>query len=95
MVKRYIRRKNKMSIFEIIAGALLLVASIFIIITVLMQEHKNNLSSVTGTASQDSYYGKNKYRTKEARLALFTKIAAIAFFVLALAVNLFGVLWKK
>jgi preprotein translocase subunit SecG len=84
-----------MSIFEIIAGALLLVASIFIIITVLMQEHKNNLSSVTGTASQDSYYGKNKYRTKEARLALFTKIAAIAFFVLALAVNLFGVLWKK
>lgn len=84
-----------MNVLEIVAGALMLAASIVIIITVLLQEHKNNLSSVTGTVSQDSYYGKNKYRTREARLALITKIAAIAFFILALAVNLFGGLFKK
>lgn len=84
-----------MNIFEIIAGALMLIACVFIVVVVLMQEHKNNLSSITGSAPQDSYYGKNKYRTKEAKLALFTKIAAIAFFVLALAVNLFGVFFKK
>lgn len=84
-----------MNIFEIVAGALLLIACVFIVIFVLLQEHKNNLSSVTGSVSQDSYFGKNKSRTKEARLALATKVAAIAFFVLTLAVNIFGYLIKK
>lgn len=83
-----------MNIFEIVAGALMLVACVFIIIFVLLQDHKNNLSSVTGSVTQDSYYGKNKSRTKEARLALATKIAAIAFFVLTLAVNIFGIFFK-
>lgn len=83
-----------MNIFEIVAGALMLVACVFIIIFVLLQDHKNNLSSVTGSVTQDSYYGKNKSRTKEARLALATKIAAIAFFVLTLAVNISGIFFK-
>ncbi len=83
-----------MNIFEYVSGGLMLLACLIIVVVVLLQDHKNNLSSVTGTVAQDSFFGKNKSRTKEARLALVTRIAAIAFFVLTLAVYIFGVLFK-
>ena len=86
-----------MSLFEIISGILLLVASVIIVCVVLMQEHKQaDLSgSITGSvSSQDSYFGKNKSRTKEAVLKRITTYCAVAFFVLTLLVNFFGVFFK-
>ncbi len=77
-----------MSLLEIIGGVVLLVISIFLIVVIMLQESKRaGMSAVTGVS--DSYFGKNGSRTKEARLALLTKIAAGAFFVITI---LMGVL---
>ncbi len=72
---------------EIIGGILLIISSILLIIIVIMQESKQSgLSAMTG--GTDSYLSKNKGKTMEAKLALITKIFAIVFFVVTLALNL-------
>jgi len=78
-----------MNPIEIVGGILLLISSILIILIVMMQSGResNMSSSITGTVS-DSYLGKNQSRTKEARMEKLTKILAIVFFVITLAVNL-------
>ena len=82
-----------MGTLEIIGGALLIVASIVIILVVLCQESKTpGLSSAIGGGSEDSYFGKNAGRTKEARLNGLTKICAIIFFVVTILVNVFIVI---
>ncbi len=75
-----------MSIFEIVAGISMILASVIIIFVVLAQESKGQgLSSViTGTEMMS---GESRARTKEARQAKLTKVFAIIFFVLTLLVN--------
>ncbi len=69
------------------------VSIIFVIIgiilsaIILMQEGRTQgLGAISGMA--DSYFGKVKGRTMEGLLQKITKIGAIAFFVIALALNL-------
>lgn len=84
-----------MSVLEIIAGVLLIVASLVIILVVLVQESKEQgLTSAIGGGSNDSFYGKNSGRTRDAKLARFTRAAAIVFFVVTLAVNIFASIKK-
>ncbi len=72
---------------EIIGGILLIISSILIIIVVTMQDSKQSgLSAMTG--GSDSYLSKNKGKTLDSKLARVTKILAIVFFIMALAVNL-------
>lgn len=53
---------------------------------VLLQEGKSaGLGSIAGMA--ESYWGKNKGRSMEGNLSRFTTFAAIAFMVLAIALN--------
>ena len=54
---------------EIIIGAVVLLISIVLIVICMMQEQKpqNATAALTG-ASNDSFYDKNRGRTKEARL---------------------------
>lgn len=55
-------------------------------VIVLLQEGKSaGLGSIGGMA--DTYWGKNKGRSMEGKLEKFTKFAAIAFLLLALALN--------
>lgn len=78
-----------MSILEIIAGALLILAGIAIILVVLLQESKQQgMSSAIQGGANDSFYQHNSGRTKEARLEKITKGCAVAFFLVALAVNI-------
>ena len=88
-----VRRVNEnMNVFEIISGCLLLVCCLALIILVMMQESKQGgLGSTFGDSSTDSYFGRNSGRTLEAVLARFTKIFAIAFFVLTILVSVFWV----
>ena len=75
-----------MEIYEIICGALVLLFCLLIIILCQMQDTKsqqNMTSAITG-GSNDSFYGQNQGRTKEAMLAKATKIVAVLFFVLTL-----------
>lgn len=77
-----------MNIFEIIAGALLILTSIAIIILVMLQDSTEGMSSaVTGDVSQ-SYFNSNRGQTREEKLKKFTKICVIVFMVLTLAVGI-------
>lgn len=76
-----------MNIFEIIAGVFLILTSIAIILLVMLQDSTDSMSStVTGDVSQ-SYLSNNRGRTREEKLKKITKICAIVFMVLSLAVG--------
>ena len=49
--------------------------------------HFENLSGAITGGANDSFYGKNEGRTKEAILRKVTKYLLIAFFILTIAVN--------
>ena len=73
-----------MSVF---VGILLLIVALVMIVTVLLQSsERSGLGAVSGAA--ETFFGKNKAKGMEAKLALITKICAIAFVVLAI-INLF------
>ena len=80
---------------RIVLMGIFILVCIFLTIVVLMQESKQQgmTSAVTGN-SNDSFYGKNSGRTKEARLAKFTTVAAVILFVVTIAVNLIFALKK-
>lgn len=82
-----------MTLWEIIGGCLMLVVGIFIIVVVMLQESKQpGLSgSIDGGMSMGST-GRGK--TSEAILVKLTKISAIAFFVITMAVNFVSVFFK-
>lgn len=78
-----------MTVLEIIIGAAILLSCVIITIICMLQEQKpqNATSALTG-ASNDSFYDKNRGRTKEARLKKFTTILAVVFFVLILFMDI-------
>lgn len=80
-----------MNIFEIVSAIALIVACVFIIIVVLMQETKTNMSQAISGGSADNFFQKNSGRTKEAKLNRVAVVATFVFFVLALAVNIINV----
>lgn len=78
-----------MSVLEIIGGILLIVTCVLAVILCLFQDtrqQQNMTAAITGGAN-DSFYGKNEGRTKEAILRKITRILLIALFVLTIAVN--------
>lgn len=83
-----------MSIIEIISGSLLLLSSISIILLALLQESKQpGMNAAIGGGSNDSFYGKNSNRSREAQLVRLTKICAGVFFVVTILVNIFTVIF--
>lgn len=78
-----------MSALEIICGIAVLLISVILIIICMLQEQKpqNATAALTG-ASNDSFYDKNRGRTKEARLKKITFVLSIAFFVLILFMDI-------
>ncbi len=77
-----------MSIFEIISAIVLILACVFIIVVVLMKDTKTQMSQQISGTSSDSFYQRNVGRTKDAILNKATIVAAVIFFVLAVAVKL-------
>ncbi len=77
-----------MGALEIVLGILLIFASLAIIVIVLMQKSREGGLSGAITGGSDTFFGKNKSRTKEAILARVTKYIAIVFFVLCFAATL-------
>ena len=73
----------------VVVGILLVISALILIVTVLLQESKQNgLSAVSGAA--ETFFGKNKAKGLEAKLALVTKICAVAFVVLAILMMFVG-----
>lgn len=75
-----------MSALEIVFGIILLLFSVAITIVVLLQEgHQQDLGAITGGA--DTFLSKNQARSVDAFLARWTKVIAVGFFVLVIAIN--------
>ena len=78
-----------MGIFNLIGGIVMILASVGIMLAVVLQESPKGggLNALTGG---DSYFSKNQGRTMDAMLARFTKILAVVFFVVTIAVSVAG-----
>ena len=79
---------HDMSGIQIALGVVLMIVSVIIIILVLMQESKAELSGAISGGAADSFFGKNKGRTSEARLRRLTVIFGSVFGVLTLVSSL-------
>lgn len=79
---------QKMSALEIVLGILLILASLAIITIILMQKSREGGLSGAIAGGSDTFFGKNKGRTIEARLAKITRYIAIVFLVLCIATTL-------
>lgn len=77
-----------MSVLKMILTVLFVLVSIVITVVVLLQEGKSAGLSGSISGAAESYWGKNKGRSMEGKLEKITKILAIAFFVLAIVLNL-------
>ena len=84
-----------MTPWEYILGAVLIVISIILIILVLLQESKQQGLSGAIAGGADTFFGKNKGRTMEAKLEKITKILCTVFIILTLVTTfVVGILAK-
>ena len=74
-------------VLHYILGAVLLIFSILVIVVVLAQEGRQQGLSGVIAGGSDSFLSKNKTKTFDSFLAKWTKIIAIAFFILILGIN--------
>ena len=79
--------------YHFLIGGILIVSSLFIIVLVMLQQSRQAGLSGAIAGGADSFYEKNKGRSKEAKLAFFTKIFAGVFMLTTLvAIILFAFL---
>ena len=71
--------------YEIVFGVVLIVLAIAISALVLLQEGNSQGLSGTIAGGAETFFGKNKGRTMEAKLVKLTKIVGIGFFLVAFA----------
>jgi len=78
-----------MAILNGIVTVVLVICALVLIATVLLQPGESNgLGAIAGGA--ETFFGKNKAKTMEGKLALATKISAAAFIVCALVIAVIG-----
>ncbi|HNW87515.1 MAG TPA: preprotein translocase subunit SecG [Candidatus Limiplasma sp.] len=76
-----------MSVAQWIIGILLMLSAIVMIVSVLMQSsERTGIGAVSGAA--ETFFGKNKARGMDARLALITKICTGLFVALSIVMML-------
>ncbi|MBQ9944015.1 MAG: preprotein translocase subunit SecG [Clostridia bacterium] len=73
-----------MEAISVIVNILMVIASLALIVSVLMQSSDDNGMNALSGATSESFFSKNKMSTLEGKLAMVTKVSAIAFVVLAL-----------
>ena len=78
----------KVQVIRLIVTLIYVAVCIGLVVIVLMQEGKS--AGLTGAINgvADTYWGKNKGRSREANLVRLTKILAILFIVLAAVLNI-------
>ena len=76
-----------MDILRVVLTVIFVIDCIGLTVVVLMQEGKQKgIGAISGMA--DTYWGRNKGRSMEGKLVLFTKIMAVLFMVLAVVLNM-------
>ncbi len=76
-----------MTALQYVLGVVLIILAIILIVAVLLQESRSAGLSGAISGGADTFFGKSKGKTIEQKLVKITKIVAIAFFVLALAIS--------
>lgn len=77
-----------MAWYHIVFGIALIVLAVLIVLFVLMQEgNEQGLGAISG-GSSESFFGKNKGRTDEAKKSFLTKIFAGAFLIIVLIASI-------
>ncbi len=69
--------------YHYVLGSVLILIAIILTTIVLMQEGKSAGLSGAIAGGADTFFGKNKGRTYEAKLVKLTKVVAVGFFVIA------------
>ena len=78
-----------MAILNGIVTVVLVLCALVLIATVLLQPGESNgLGAIAGGA--ETFFGKNKAKTMEGKLALATKVSAAAFIICALVIAVLG-----
>lgn len=77
-----------MEILRTVLTIIFVIDCIALTVVVLMQEGKSAGLGALAGGSSETYWGKNKGRSKEGNLAKITKIMAAAFIIIALVLNL-------
>ena len=78
-----------MTVAQWIVGILLMISALVMIVTVLLQSsERSGIGAVSGAA--ETFFGKNKARGMDAKLALITKICAAIFVGLSIVMMLLG-----
>ena len=73
----------------VVVGILLLIAALVMIVTVLLQSsEQNGIGAISGAA--ETFFGKNRAKGMDAKLALITKICAIVFVALCIVMMFLG-----
>lgn len=73
-----------MEAISVIVNILMVIASLALIVSVLMQSSDDNGMNALSGATSESFFSKNQMSTLEGKMAMLTKVSAIAFVVLAL-----------
>lgn len=73
--------------FYLIASIIIAIASVIMIVAVCLQEGKSAGLSGSISGGSDSYWSRNKGRSKEGKLEKITIIVMIAFFIIAILLN--------
>jgi preprotein translocase subunit SecG len=74
---------------DIFLGIILLVAAIFLIVSVLLQSGKTNGMSGVISGGAETFFGKNKGATADKMLSKLTSIVAIVFCLIVIAMYVF------
>ena len=75
-----------MNVLDYVLGGILLLAAVFLIIAVLMQQGKSKGIGAVSGGSSDSFYGKTKGKSWDKTLSKLTTIVGIIFVVIVLLV---------
>ena len=75
-----------MATLKIVLSVLFIIVSLVITIVILFQEGKSAGLGTAGVA--DTYWGKNKGRSKEGRLVKATIVCVVLFFIISIALNM-------
>ena len=79
-----------MTTIQLVLGILLGIISVALIAVVLLQPGKDKRLSGAIAGGADTFYGKNKGKSKQKKLSKLTAIASIVFVVVALATFVVG-----
>lgn len=77
-----------MTVWEYILGAVLMLVSIILVILVLMQQSKAEGLSGAIAGGAETFFGKHKGRSMEAKLEKITKVLCSVFIILTLVTTL-------